>query len=1056
MRGPNLSEWALRNQQLILFMIMIFAVAGLYSYQHLGRKEDPEFTFKAMLVQAYWPGASAREMSDQVTDKLEKKLQEIAEIDYTRSYSRAGEAQITVSLLESVPAEQVSGVWYQVRKKIDDMRPQLPSDLQGPYFNDEFGDTFGNVYALTWDGFSYAEAKDFAEAARYEFLQLSDVMKVSFVGEQEEKVFIEASGAKLASLGIDPSAIVSTLSSTNSIDRAGTVENTAERVNVRVSGAFTSLDAIREMGIRAGDRTFRLGDIATVRRGYQDPPTMKMRFQGKEAIGIAVSMRKGGDVIRLGREMTQTVQRLQQAFPVGIEIDSVSDQPKVVQDSIGEFVKSLAEAVIIVLAVSFIALGMRVGFVVALSIPLVLAMTFLAMYMLDIDLQRVSLGALIIALGLLVDDAIIAVEMMALKLEQGWDRMRAATYAYTSTAFPMLTGTLITAAGFLPIGIAKTNAGEYTFSIFQVVGISLILSWIVAVIFTPYIAYKLLPENRNGDIPHFDSAPNQGERTADEMRNVPISDAVYQRPVYARFRGIVDWCVVHRRAVVATTVGLFVLSIALFKFVPQQFFPESDRPELMVDLWLPQSASYAATEREVAAMEAALAGNEDIVSVTSYVGVGSPRFYLPLDQQTPNINFGQLVVMTKGEESRERVLTQIQDLFEHDFPLVRGRATRLENGPPVGYPVQFRVSGPDDRKVTSIADELQDLMRANPNIRRVNTDAGEQVKVVRAEVDQDKLRVLGLSSREIAHTMQIGLSGYTTTQFREGDESIEVVARLEQAERTDLGNLEDAKLYLSDGRSVALSQVARLSLDAEDSILWRRNRVPTVTVRADVEGAQGNDVTAALQPRVDALAKSLPLGYSVVVAGSSEASASSSAAIMGAVPVALVLILVLLMLQLRDMKKTVLVLATGPLGLIGVTAILGIFRVPFGFVAMLGVIALFGMILRNSVILIAQIDSDLSRGAPLWDAIVESAVRRLRPISLTALAAILAMIPLTRSTFWGPMAWAIMGGLLIATLLTLLFLPALYAMCYGAARPSVTSNQSPVTSSSSEVLPCAA
>lgn len=1035
MRGPNLSEWALRNQQLILFMIILFAVAGMYAYQHLGRKEDPEFTFKAMLVQAYWPGASAREMSEQVTDKLEKKLQEVAEIDYTRSYSRAGEAQITVNLLESVPAGQVAGVWYQVRKKIDDLRPTLPSDLQGPYFNDEFGDTFGNIYALTWDGFSYAEAKNFAEMARYEFLQLDDVMKVSFVGEQDEKIFIEASGAKLAALGVDPSAIVATLSSTNSVDRAGTVENTAERVNVRVSGAFTSLDSIREMGIRAGDRTFRLGDIATVRRGYADPPTMKMRFQGKEAIGIAVSMRKGGDVIGLGREMSETVARLQREFPVGVSIDAVSDQPKVVQDSIGEFVKSLAEAVIIVLAVSFIALGMRVGLVVALSIPLVLAMTFLAMYALDIDLQRVSLGALIIALGLLVDDAIIAVEMMALKLEQGWDRVRAATYAYTSTAFPMLTGTLITAAGFLPIGMAKNSAGEYTFSIFQVVGISLILSWIVAVLFTPYIAYKLLPDNmaKHGD--------------GDE-------DAVYQRPVYARFRSIVDWCVVNRRIVVGATAGLFVLSIALFKLVPQQFFPESDRPELMVDLWLPQSASYAATEREVQAMEAALADNEDILSVTSYVGVGSPRFYLPLDQQTPNINFGQLAVMTRDEESRERVLTHIQGLFEHDFPLVRGRVSRLENGPPVGYPVQFRVSGSDDRKVAGIADQVAELMRAHPNVRRINSDAGEQVKVMRAEVDQDKVRMLGLSSRAIALTMQLGLSGFATTQFREGDESIEVVARLEQAERTDLGNLKDAKLYLSDGRSVALSQVARLSLDAEDSILWRRNRVPTITVRSDVEGAEGNDVTAALQPRIVALSKTLPLGYSIMVAGSSEASASSSAAIMAVVPVALVLILVLLMIQLRDMKKAALVLATGPLGLIGVTAILGIFRVPFGFVAMLGVIALFGMILRNSVILIAQIDSDLARGCSLWEAIVESAVRRLRPISLTALAAILAMIPLTRSTFWGPMAWAIMGGLLVATLLTLLFLPALYAMCYGAARAPVSSTQSSVTSS--EVLPCAA
>jgi multidrug efflux pump len=608
--------------------------------------------------------------------------------------------------------------------------------------------------------------------------------------------------------------------------------------------------------------------------------------------------------------------------------------------------------------------------------------------------------------------------------------------------------------------MAKTNAGEYTFSIFQVVGISLMLSWIVAVIFTPYIAYKLLPDMRNGDIPHFDGAVDQHSSAA-EMGNVPISheDAVYQRPIYARFRGLVDWCVVHRRAVVATTVGLFVLSIALFKLVPQQFFPESDRPELMVDLWLPQGASYAATEHEVQAMEQALAGNKDIVSVTSYVGVGSPRFYLPLDQQTPNINFGQLVVMTRGEESRERVLEHVQSLFEHDFPLVRGRVTRLENGPPVGYPVQFRVSGPDDRKVAGIAEQLATLLRAHPNVRRVNSDAGEQVKVMHAEIDQDKVRMLGLSSREIARMMQISLSGLATTQFREGDEAIEVVARLEQAERTDLGNLKDAKLYLRDGSSVALSQVARLELAAEDSILWRRSRVPTITVRADVEGAQGNDVTAALQPRVAELSKSLPLGYAIVVAGSSEASANSSAAIMAVVPVALVVILVLLMIQLRDMKKTALVLATGPLGLIGVTAILGIFRVPFGFVAMLGVIALFGMILRNSVILIAQIDSDLARGCSLWEAIVESAVRRLRPISLTALAAILAMIPLTRSTFWGPMAWAIMGGLLVATLLTLLFLPALYAMCYGASRPQASASNATESSTlptSEGAVSCAA
>ena len=1039
MRGPNLSEWALRNQQLVLFMIVLFAVAGIYAYQHLGRKEDPEFTFKSMLVQAYWPGASAREMSDQVTDKLEKKLQEVAEIDFTRSYSRSGEAQITVSLLESVPAEQVPGVWYQVRKKIDDMRPQLPSDLQGPYFNDEFGDTFGNIYALTWDGFSYAEAKDFAEAARYEFLQLPDVMKVSFVGEQDEKIFVEASGAKLASLGVDPSAIVATLSSTNSVDSAGTVENTAERVNVRISGAFTSLDSIRGIGIRAGDRTFRLGDIATVRRGYQDPPTMQMRFQGKEAIGIAVSMRKGGDVIRLGEQMTETVARLQREFPGRHRhrrrlrpAESRAGLDRRVRPQPGRGRHHRA--------------GRQLHRARHARRPRRRAVdSARARDDVPRDVHARHRPATRVARR--ADHR--ARPAGRRRDHRGRDDGAQAGAGLGSAACRDLR---VHQHGVPDADRHADHCGE-------------------------------LPADRHGEDQrgrvHVLDLPGRGhladpvvDRRGDlhAVHRVQAAagqhgasmahdeDAVYQRPVYARFRSLVDWCVVHRRVVVATTVGLFVLSIALFKLVPQQFFPESDRPELMVDLWLPQGASYAATEHEVKAMEQALAGNEDIVSVTSYVGVGSPRFYLPLDQQTPNINFGQLVVMTHGEESRERVLAHVQDLFEHDFPLVRGRVTRLENGPPVGYPVQFRVSGPDDRKVAGIADQVATLMRAHPNVRRVNSDAGEQVKVMRAEIDQDKVRMLGLSTREVARMMQIGLSGLVTTQFREGDESIEIVARLEQAERTDLGNLKDAKLYLSDGRSVALSQVARLTLDAEDSILWRRNRVPTITVRADVQGAQGNDVTAALQPRIEELSKSLPLGYSIVVAGSSEASATSSAAIMAVVPVALVVILVLLMIQLRDMKKTALVLATGPLGLIGVTAILGIFRVPFGFVAMLGVIALFGMILRNSVILIAQIDSDLARGCSLWDAIVESAVRRLRPISLTALAAILAMIPLTRSTFWGPMAWAIMGGLLVATLLTLLFLPALYAMCYGAsplASEPVVDTQSSLNTSTG-VVSCAA
>jgi len=1011
----NLSEWALKHQQMIAFLLLLLSLAGVLAYGQLGQKEDPEFTVKAMLVQAVWPGASAQQMADQVTDKLERKLQEVAEIDYTISYAKPGVTQITISLREDTAPEAVPQVWYQVRKKLGDIQHTLPQGIRGPFFNDEFGDTFGNLYAITGDGFGYAELRGFADAARNEFLRVADVNKVDLTGAQDEKIYVEASNAKLASLGIDPALIAATLASTNAVAAAGTVQTVYEQVRLTVSGEFDSVEAIRNIGIRAGDRMFRLGDIAEVKRGVVDPAVSKMRFNGQDAIGLAVSMRKGGDVIRLGEQLNATVKRVQASLPVGVEIHAVSDQPRVVKESVHEFKKSLAEAVIIVLAVSFFSLGMRTGLVVALCIPLVLALTFLTMYFLGIELQRISLGALIIALGLLVDDAIIAVEMMALKLEQGWDKFRAATYAYTATAFPMLTGTLITAAGFLPVGFAKSGSGEYVFSLFQVVGIALVLSWIVAVLFTPYIGFKLLRE---------DHAANHDE------------DALYRRGFYARFRRLVNACLAHRKWVIGVTAAAFVASIALFRLVPQQFFPASDRPELMVDLWLPQAATFEASLREVQALEARLTEDPDVVAVTSYVGSGSPRFYLPLDVQTPNLNLGEMMVMTKGGAARERVLAKIHSLFDTDFPFVRGRVNRLENGPPVGYPVQFRVFGQDNAKVQAIADQVAEIMRENRHTRRVNQDWGERLKRVRVDVDQDKARLLGITSREIKVALENSLSGTNVTQYREGDDDIDVVARLVASERTDLNNLKDAKIYLRNGKFVPVSQVARLSLDSEDSVLWRRNRVPTLTVRADVAGAEAPDVTRALKPKLDALATTLPLGYGIEIGGAQESSSKAQASIMAVMPLTIVVVLVLLMVQLQDMKKMTLVLLTAPLGLIGVSAILAAFRIPFGFVAMLGVIALAGMIIRNSVILVVQIDHDLAAGRPLWDAIVESTVRRLRPIVLTALAAILAMIPLTRSVFWGPMAWAIMGGLFVATLLTLLFLPALYASWYGAKKPA--------------------
>ncbi|MBA5689902.1 efflux RND transporter permease subunit [Rugamonas apoptosis] len=1014
MKGVNLSEWALKHQQMIAFLLMLLTVAGILAYGSLGQKEDPEFTIKTMVVQTYWPGSSAQQMADQVTDLMERKLQGVAEIDYMSTYVKPGETQIKINLREAVPPARVPDVWYQVRKKLSDMHQSLPQGVQGPFFNDEFGDTFGNMYAITGDGFDYADLRKMADAARNEFLRVADVNKVDLLGKQEEKIYVEMSNAKLASLGLDPALIAATLAQTNAVAAAGTVQTSTEQVRLTVSGEFDSVENIRAIGIHAGQRTFRLGDIAEVRRGFVEPAVARMRFNGQQALGLAVSMRKGGDVIHLGQQLDETVKRIQASLPVGVQLHPVSDQPRVVEHSVHEFKKSLAEAVLIVLAVSFFSLGLRTGLVVALCIPLVLAMTFLAMYIMGIDLQRISLGALIIALGLLVDDAIIAVEMMALKLEQGWDKARAATYAYTATAFPMLTGTLITAAGFLPVGFAQSGTGEYVYSLFQVVGIALILSWVVAVLFTPYIGFKLLKEEPHA---HHDE------------------DAVYQRGFYVKFRHLVDFCLRHRGWVIAITLVIFAGSLTLFKVVPQQFFPASDRAELMVDLWMPKASTFEASEREVAELERLLKGDPDIEAVTSFVGDGAPRFYLPLDVQTPNQNLGEMMVMTKGGEARERAIAKLRKLFDGHFPNVRGRVNRLENGPPVGYPVQFRVYGNDPAKVRQIGAKVGAIVRANPHVREVNEDWGERVKRVRVDVDQDKARALGVSSVQIKAALEASLSGTPITQYREDDQAIAVMARLVAAERTDLNNLKDAKIYLRDGKFVPVSQVARLALDSEESEIWRRNRIPTLTVRADIEGAQAPDVTGALWPTLQAMNKDLPLGYGIEVGGAAESSAKAQRSVFAVMPVTLIVVLVLLMVQLQDMKKMVLVLMTAPLGLIGVALIMAAFRIPFGFVAMLGVIALAGMIIRNSVILVVQIDQDLEQGVPLWTAIVESAVRRLRPIVLTALAAILAMVPLTESVFWGPMAWAIMGGLAVATLLTLIFLPALYAACYRAQRP---------------------
>jgi len=1041
----NLSEWALRNQPLVRYFLVLLALIGVWSYAGLGQSEDPPFTFKVMVVRTQWPGATAAEITEQITEKVEKKLQEIPELDYLRSYSRPGESQVFVVIKDSIPAARVPEVFYQVRKKIGDVRYTLPPDILGPSFNDEFGDTFGNIYALTGDGFSDAQLRDYAERLKLELLRVPDVAKVDLLGLQDEKIYIEVSNAKLATLGVSFDQVHKVLEAQNAITPAGSFETDSDRIYLRPTGAFDSVEAIRNISIRANERLFRLGDVATIRRGYTDPAQPRMRYNGRNALGLAVSMRAGGDIIELGKHLDEAAARLSKTLPVGLDFERVADQPRAVARSVGEFVDTLAIAVAIVLLVSFFSLGLRTGLVVALSIPLVLAMTFAAMKYFGIDLHKISLGALVLALGLLVDDAIIAVEMMAIKMEQGMDRVKAAAFAYTSTAFPMLTGTLITAAGFLPIATAKSGTGEYTRSIFQVVTIALLISWFAAVVLIPYLGYKLLPE-RGAAPSRFENLLRRWRKRA--LARLPASlrgenryvdqDAhdPYATPFYQRFRKLVEWCVQRRKTVIAATVAMFVLAILGFGFVQQQFFPDSTRPELLVDMKLTEGSSLTATEKEVKKLESWLAKRPELENYVSYVGSGAPRFYLPLDQQLPQASFAEFVLLTKDIKQREQLRRDLIALFDHDFTSLRARVLRLENGPPVGYPVQFRVSGENIATVRELARKAADVVRQNPNVHNVNLDWEEPSKVVRLSIDQERARVLGVSSQDLANFLQSSLSGVPVTYYRERDQLIEVSLRGPADERARLSLLESLAVPTPSGQSVPLSQIATVQYGFEEGIIWRRNRLPTVTVRGDLYGGMtAATVTAQISPQLDALRAQLPSGYLLQVGGAVEESAKGQSSVNAGMPLFLLVVFTVLMIQLRSFSRVLLVVLTAPLGLIGVTLFLLVFNVPFGFVAMLGTIALFGMIMRNSVILVDQIEQDIGAGHAPWEAIIDATVRRFRPIVLTALAAILAMIPLTRSAFFGPMAVAIMGGLFVATGLTLLFLPALYAAWFRVRRP---------------------
>ncbi|WP_434562513.1 efflux RND transporter permease subunit [Pseudomonas sp. R1-6] len=1012
--GFNLSEWALRNRQIVLFLMLLLAIVGALSYTKLGQSEDPPFTFKAMVIRTIWPGATAEEVSRQVTERIEKKLMETGDYEKIVSFSRPGESQVTFMARDSLHSKQIPELWYQIRKKISDIRHTLPPGIQGPFFNDEFGTTFGNIYALTGDGFDYGVLKDYADRIQIQLQRVKDVGKVELLGLQDEKIWVELSNVKLATLGLPLAAVQQALEAQNAVSTAGFFETASERLQLRVSGNFQTVEEIRDFPIRVADRTFRIGDVADVRRGFNDPPAPRMRFMGEDAIGLAVAMKEGGDILVLGKALEVEFARIQNTLPAGMQLRKVSDQPAAVKTGVGEFVQVLVEALTIVLLVSFFSLGLRTGMVVALAIPLVLAMTFAAMYYLGIGLHKISLGALVLALGLLVDDAIIAVEMMAIKMEQGFDRIRAASYAWTSTAFPMLTGTLITAAGFLPIATAQSGTGEYTRSIFQVVTLALLASWVAAVVFVPYLGEKLLP-----DLAKIHAAKHG---TVDGQPDP------YGTPFYQRVRRLVEWCVRRRKTVIALTVLLFLGSVVLFRFVPQQFFPASGRLELMVDLKLAEGASLVNTAEQVKRLEALLKDHAGIDNYVAYVGTGSPRFYLPLDQQLPAPSFAQFVVLAKTIEDREPLRSWLITTLNEQFPTLRSRVTRLENGPPVGYPVQFRVTGEHIEEVRALARKVATKVRENPYVANVHLDWEEPSKVVYLNIDQDRARALGVTTANLSSFLRSSLTGSSVSQYREDNELIEILLRGTVHERTELSLLPSLAVPTDNGTTVALSQIATLEYGFEEGVIWHRNRLPSVTVRADIYGKeQPATLVQQIFPTLDPIQAELPDGYLLEVGGTVEDSARGQKSVNAGVPLFIVVVLTLLMLQLRSFSRTAMVFLTAPLGLIGVTLFLLVFRQPFGFVAMLGTIALSGMIMRNSVILVDQIEQDIKAGLAPWQAIIEATVRRFRPIVLTALAAVLAMIPLSRSLFFGPMAVAIMGGLIVATALTLLFLPALYA-----------------------------
>ena len=1025
----NLSRWAVTHPAFVTFLILACSVAGMQAYFQMGRAEDPSFTIKTAIVSATWPGATSEEMQQQVAEEVEDKLRETPYLDFLQTYCLPDRMMTIVQLKDTAPRNEVPNIWYQVRKKLGDIQNQMPQGVLGPAVNDEYGDVYSALYAFSGDEYSPAELKRICEKARKQLLRIGDVEKVDIIGEQAERIYVEFSHSKLSTLGVTPQQIFDSVQRQNVLMRSGSIDTKTDRIHVRVSRDFDGIEEIKAVPVQANGRVFRLSDIAEVKRGYEDPPVYLVRFNGKPAVALGVVMTKGGNVVKLGEALNKEFVSIRKQMPLGVSIGNIAFQPHVVEESVGEFIKSFVEALVIVLVVSFLSLGFRTGIVVALSVPLVLSIALVVMNAIGLNLDRISLGALILALGLLVDDAIIAVEMMAVKMEEGWGRVDAATFAWTSTAFPMLSGTLITVVGFLPVGFARSAAGEYAGGIFWVVCIALIASWFVAVVFTPHLGVKLLPD--------FVKKPG-------EEHHVP-----FQSPFHRTLRSIIRVCVRRPLYVVSITFAMFVASVFGFTRLQQQFFPLSSRTELMIDVRMNEGASIEATHRMVETIEGVLqpllepADGKEQPSVdrfTSYVGAGAARFFLALNPDLPNPSFGKIIIQTTSIPAREQLRAELKRRFEQDecFSDASLRIMRLEFGPPVGFPVQFRVIGPDPKIVRSIANDVREVMRKEPAALDVNLEWDEPAKSIHIDIDQDRARLMGLAPQEIELGLQTLLSGTPISQYREQTETIQVVARAIESERLNLTQFADMTLFTQNGRAVPLSQIGNIRPGLEEPIVWRRNQERSLAVRCDVaDGFQAPDISGKLEKKLSTLKAGLPAGYRIEAGGAIEESNKANKALFAMFPIMILLMLTLLMSQVHSFKKMILIFGIAPLGLIGAVAFLLLFGAPFGFVALLGVIALAGMDMRNSVILVDQIEQDIAQGLSEWDAVIESSVRRARPVILTAATAILAMIPLTRSVFWGPMAIAIMGGLSIATFLTLINLPALYVLFFRVKPPAV-------------------